>query len=210
MCYNMLHKKRWGIFMSIFDRDNKNELDEKRYKEILAEEDLEEEYFNRKQSFDKIDNKIKEKEEEEAKEYETEEFVDDVDYDEYSNDYAAFNSINENYDAEEEAEETNNVSVEKTSKTKTTKTKTTTTISNEEYENADDGYTLDRSLAVSLVSNIYKWFVRIAAVLAILLILYLFIKAKFIAVFLYIISLVCAFLFGYIVMFAVNFLFFKE
>ena len=28
MCYNMLHKKRWGIFMSIFDRDNKNELDE--------------------------------------------------------------------------------------------------------------------------------------------------------------------------------------
>lgn len=209
MCYNMLHKKRWGIFMSIFDRDNKNELDEKRYKEILAEEDLEEEYFNRKQSFDKIDNKIKAKEEED-KEYENEEVVDDIDYDEYSNDYAAFNSINENYDAEEDAEETNDISIEKTSKTKNTKTKTTTTVSTEEYENVDDGYNFDRSVTVSLVSNVYKWFVRIAAVLAILLILYLLVKAKFIAVFLYIISLVCAFMFGYIVMFAVNYLFFKE
>ena len=197
MCYNMLHKKRWGIFMGIFDKDLKNTIDDKRYKQILAEEELEEEYFNREHSFEKVENKVKKEEEKREKEI-VEEYVDNTDYDAYYDDYANFNTIKEDYDDEEDYETT------------TTTTTTTTTHVNEEYEDADDSYTFDKSMVVSIVSNIYKWFVIIAAFLAVILIMYLLFKAKFIAVFLYIISLVCAFMFGYIVMFAVNYLFFKE
>lgn len=196
MCYNMWHKKRWGIFMGIFDQ-GKNTIDEKRYKQILAEEELEEEYFNREHSFKKIDDKVKKAEEKQEKQV-IEEYVDNTDYDAYYDDYANFNTIKEDYDDEEDYETT------------TTTTTTTTTHVNEEYEDADDSYTFDKSMVVSIVSNIYKWFVIIAAFLAVILIMYLLFKAKFIAVFLYIISLVCAFMFGYIVMFAVNYLFFKE
>ena len=38
-------------------------MDENRYKEILAEEELEEEYFNREHSFEKVENKVKKEEE---------------------------------------------------------------------------------------------------------------------------------------------------
>ena len=189
--------------MGIFDRDYKNSIDEKRYKQILAEEELEEEYFNRKNSFDNVENKIKEKEKEIVEKYD-----DDIDYDEYSNDYAAFDSVNEDYDKEEH--EMNNVSVEKSTKTKKTSITSKTTNSSEEYDDTEDEYVFDKSMIVSIISNIYKWFAIISLGLAVLLILYLLIKAKFIAVFLYIISLVCAFLFGYIAMFAVSNLFFKE
>lgn len=186
--------------MGVFDRDKKNSIDEKRYRQILAEEELEEEYFNREHSFKKVEDKIKEKEAEIVEEYK-----DDTDYDEYSNDYANFNTVKEDYDYDydDDDDEKSTVKVEKT-------TTTTTSTSSEEYEDADSGYTFDKSLIVSIVSSIYKWFVRVSVVLAILLILYLLLKTKFIAAFLYIISLVCAFMFGYVVMFAVNYLFFRE
>ena len=189
--------------MSIFDKDMKNTIDEKRYKQILAEEDLEEEYFNREHSFQKVEDKVKKEEEKQEKQI-VEEYVDNTDYDSYYDDYANFNTIKEDYDDDEDYDTT-------TTTTTTTNTTTTTHIS-DDYEDADikEEYTFDKSMIVSIVSNIYKWFVIFAAFLAVILILYLLFKAKFIAVFLYIISLACAFMFGYVVMFAVNYLFFKD
>ena len=191
--------------MGIFDKDMKNTIDDKRYKQILAEEDLEEEYFNREHSFEKVENKVKKEEEKQEKQI-IEEYVDNTDYDAYYDDYANFNTIKEDYDDEEDYDTTT------TTTTKTTTTKTTTTHINEDYDDADvnEDYTFDKSMIVSIVSRIYKWFVIFAAFLAVILILYLLLKAKFIAVFLYIISLACAFMFGYVVMFAVNYLFFKD
>ena len=184
--------------MGIFDKDLKNTIDDKRYKQILAEEELEEEYFNREHSFEKVENKVKKEEEKREKEI-VEEYEDNTDYDAYYDDYANFNTIKEDYDDEDDY-----------TTTTTTTTATTTTKYTDEYEDADDSYTFDNGLIVSMISNIYKWFVIIAAALAVILIMYLLFKAKFIAVFLYIISLVCAFLFGYVAMFVVNYLFFKE
>ena len=188
--------------MGIFDKDMKNTIDDKRYKQILAEEDLEEEYFNREHSFEKAENKVKKEEEKQI----IEEYVDNTDYDSYYDDYANFNTIKEDYDDEEDYDNST------TTTTKTTTTTTTTTNISEDYDDEDvnENYTFDRSMIVSIVSNIYKWFVIFAAFLAVLLIIYLLLKAKFIAVFLYIISLACAFMFGYVVMFAVNYLFFKD
>ena len=185
--------------MGIFDKDLKNTIDDKRYKQILAEEELEEEYFNREHSFEKVENKVKKEEEKREKEI-VEEYVDNTDYDAYYDDYANFNTIKEDFDEDDYDDY----------ETTTTTTTTATTRVSEDYEDADDSYEFDRSTIVSLVSNIYKWFVIVAAFLAGILIMYLIFKAKFIAVFLYIISLVCAFLFGYIAMFVVNFLFFKD
>ncbi len=164
----------------------KKSLDEKKYREILAEEELEEQQFRRNHSFDNLDKKVEKKVE--NKEVVKEEYVDDTDYDEYSNDYSNFNVIKEDYDKEEDFYIDPSV----------------------EDEAADSGYSFDGGLIVSLVSSIYKWFAIIAMFLAGLLIIYLLMKAKFIAVFLYIISLVCAFMFGYILMFVINYLFFKE
>ena len=184
--------------MGLFDQ-GKNTIDEKRYKQILAEEELEEEYFNREHSFQKVEDKVKKEEEKQEKQI-IDEYVDNTDYDAYYDDYANFNTIKEDFDDEDEEDYV----------TTTKNTTTTTTHVNEEYEDADDSVSFDRSMIVSIVSNIYKWFAIVAAILAVILIMYLLFKAKFIAVFLYIISLVCAFMFGYIVMFAVNYLFFKD
>ena len=174
----------------LIDR-NKNTIDEKRYKQILAEEELEEKYFNREHSFKKMDEKKKKEVKEEPEEI-VEEYVDNTDYDEFSNDYYSFNKVKEDYDNEDSVyiDVSENEDAEK--------------------ESFDEGYTIDRSAIVSIVSNIYKWIVIIAAVMSCILILYLLIKAKFISVILYIISLICSFLFGYVVMFAVNYLFFRE
>ena len=163
----------------------KKSLDEKKYREILAEEELEEQQFKKSHSFNDTDKKV-EKTVEKKEVVVKEEYVDDTDYDEYANDYSSFNSIKEDYDKEED------IYIDTT----------------EEVE--DNSYSFDNSLIVSIISSLYKWIAIVAMFLAGLLVVYLLVKAKFVAVFLYIISLVCAFLFGYILMFVVNMFFFKE
>ena len=97
------------MFMGFIWQDSKQNLDEKKFRQILAEEALEEEQFNKHQSFD-TKKKKKEKQVEkqvEKKTVKTETVVtkkveDDVNYDNYYDDYASFNSIRDDYDDEEE------------------------------------------------------------------------------------------------------------
>lgn len=180
--------------MGLIWQDSKQNLDEKKFRQILAEEALEEEQFNRHQSFDTPKKNVEKKVEKKVVKTEkvvTKKVKEDVDYDNYYDDYASFNSIREDYDDEEEAYDDS-------------------IVIDDEYEDADTGYDFDSGLITSIVSNIFKWFFIVACILTAILVLYFILKAKFIAVFLYIISLACAFMFGYILMFVVNYFFFKD